>query len=519
MTPKNERAKATGRGVVLAERYRLEERVAGGGMGEVWRATDTLLQRSVAVKLLRESLAEDSVVSERFRREALLTAQVSHPNMAGVFDYVQEDGRPGIVMEFVDGETLADRLAREGKIEVADAVRITSAVLAALQAAHDAGIVHRDVKPGNVMLTVSGDVKVTDFGIARAASDHTLTETGMVIGTAHYLAPEQVSGKPATPASDIYSVGAILYEMLAGARPFEGETPIAIAMRRIAEDPRPLRDAAPEVPEPVSAVVMRALSRDPAKRHESAADMRRAFETAYAWGQPSTQPQRIGPTPTQVLELPVSDEAAATVAMHPQEPQPAPGSAPPAAVSRRRLREYRRLIVWGLLLALVAGLVTLGVLALTGGGTEIVNVPNFRGRTIQQARAQAQELGLSLTEVPRDSTLPAGSVTGQSIPAGTPVAEGAGISVGVSTGRAPTPPGVRVPDVVGMDKDDAERVLKDAGFTVKVTEEETSRFDAGTVFGQDPSPPDTAQPGSEVVIVVAKEPQRGKGRDRGGGDD
>ncbi|MGH2726771.1 MAG: serine/threonine-protein kinase, partial [Actinomycetota bacterium] len=213
--------------VVLGDRYRLEAQVATGGMGEVWRATDTLLERTVAVKLLRESLAEDPVLSERFRREALMAARLSHPNMADVFDYVQDDARPGIVMEYVDGETLAERIAREGALSVADAVRITSALLAVLQVAHDQGVVHRDVKPGNVMLPPADGVKVTDFGIARATGHETITETGMVVGTAHYLSPEQVSGKPARPESDIYSAGAILYEMLTGKKPFEAETPLA----------------------------------------------------------------------------------------------------------------------------------------------------------------------------------------------------------------------------------------------------------------------------------------------------
>jgi eukaryotic-like serine/threonine-protein kinase len=501
-------------GELLGDRYRLDERIAGGGMGEVWRATDTLLQRVVAVKLLRESLSEDPIVSERFRREALLAAQISHPNMAGVFDYVQEHDRPGIVMEFVDGETLADRLSREGRLPVGESVRIGSGLLAALQSAHDAGIVHRDVKPGNVMLTTTGDVKVTDFGIARAASDHTLTETGTVIGTAHYLAPEQVSGAQATPLSDLYSVGAILYEMLGGRKPFEAETPIAVAMKRISEDPAPLRTLRKDVPEPVAAIVARALVRDPAERFASAADMRRALEEAYADVQPATLPQKIDPTPTMVLPIEEAGAAEATTAAVRPAVSEETGVGPPAAVARRRRREYKRLIAYAIVLALVVAGGTLALLALTGNGPAVVTTPNFKGGTVEQARTKAAGLGLKLRELPRDSSLPAGTVTGQSIAAGTPIGKGAEITIGVSTGNPPPPAEGSVPNVVGMTKEEAEQALKDAGFEVKQTEAQATGVDAGTVIGQYPAPGDMAQEGTQVTIVVATQPPKrhGKGR-------
>ena len=308
---------------MIAGRYRLNEQVAVGGMGEVWRATDLLLERTVAVKLLRESFAEDPVIVERFRREALTAAGLSHPNMANVFDYVQENGRTGIVMEFVEGETLADRISREGPLDVPDAVRTASALLAALSVAHDAGVVHRDVKPGNVMITPTGEVKVTDFGIARAAGHETLTETGMVVGTAHYLSPEQVSGKPASPASDLYAVGAILYEMLTGAKPFEAETPLAVAMQRLSADPRDPQEHRADIPETVSQVAMTALARDPERRYASADGMRSALESALASAQPPTQPRRTDPTPTTVMPA-IDDPDAPTVAVRVPAAAPSP---------------------------------------------------------------------------------------------------------------------------------------------------------------------------------------------------
>jgi serine/threonine-protein kinase len=523
MTPgerKRKQVRENGAGSMLGDRYRLEERLAGGGMGEVWRATDTLLERNVAVKLLREALAEDAVVSERFRREALLAAQISHPNMAGVFDYVQAHDRPGIVMEFVDGETLADRLVREGSLPVGEAVRIGSGLLAALQSAHHTGIIHRDVKPGNVMLTANGDVKVTDFGIARAASDQTLTETGTIIGTAHYLSPEQVTGQPATPASDLYSAGAVLFEALTGQKPFEAETQIAVAMKRLSEDPPPVRLLRADVPEPVAAVVDRALSREPDDRFGSSGEMRLALEAALAGAQPATHPHRIDPTTT--MDLPAAEALGPepTVSMHPAPPEPTPvpaappdetGRATAAVVAKRRRRKYKRLSVMAVAVAAAVGIGVFLLLALTGGA-KVVTTPTFKGMTIEQAKATAADLGLRIKEVPRDSDLAAGRVTGQNIPAGTRLERGAEITLGVSTGNPPPPAEKQVPNVIGLDREEAEAVLTRAGFEVKVSEIPNGEVDPGKVFGQYPLPDDMAAQGSEVTIAVAMEQRKGKKR-------
>jgi eukaryotic-like serine/threonine-protein kinase len=514
-TPKggrgNAKAAANGHiapGAVLAERYRLEERVAAGGMGEVWRATDLLLERSVAVKLLRESLAEDPIVAERFRREALLAAQVSHPNMAGVYDYVQGEGRPGIVMEFVEGETLAQRLAREGHLSVADSVRVADGILSALRSAHETGIIHRDVKPGNVMLTANGGVKVTDFGIARAVTDHTLTETGAVIGTAHYLSPEQVAGRQATPASDLYSVGAVMYEMLAGKKPFEAETPIAAAMKRLTEEPPPVRSVRKDVPEAVARVVSRALVRDPAERYVTADEMRQALDDAVDASTPATSPGIVlDPAPTEVLplgDLPGAPDERGSAA----ETRVIPG-----VVAERRKREYKRLIGYLALFALGIGLLTVLILAIAGAGTDVVAVPDFKGMTYEAAKARADDLGFVATRSDRPSAAPAGTVVSQSIQKGTRLASGQPLTLFVSTG---TPPGVKPPDVVGMELDKAKRTLEEANFEVNVFIQPTSEFDAGKVFKQDPGPDEMAQPGQTVDIFVASEPPRKHGKGKGG---
>jgi tRNA A-37 threonylcarbamoyl transferase component Bud32 len=491
-----------GAGALLAGRYRLEERVATGGMGEVWRATDLVLERRVAVKLLRETLVDDPKVAERFRREALLAASLSHPSIAGVLDYVQEDGRPGIVMEYVEGETLADRLAREGPLAPAEAVRIATALLDALGAAHEAGIVHRDVKPGNVILTRAGEVKLTDLGVARAASHTTLTDTGMVVGTAHYLSPEQATGRPATPASDLYAVGAILYEMLVGARPFEAETPLAVAMKRLAEDPRPPRELRPDLPEPLERVVLRGLARDPDRRYRSARTMREALRAAVAPGGPGTPPAGAAARPEPTLVLPAA--GAATRPSEPVVPQPrAPG--------RRRRTAVLAAI------AVAAGVVALLLAARGPAGPSLVTVPALTGRPAAEAARTAARVGLrtSLVSVPSDR--PRGIVLAQDPRAGVRVEAGTTVILTASSGTPPRPPGVPVPDLRGLEEDEARRPLEAAGLRLgHTTSEESDAVDPGTVLRSDPPAGSTVEPGTAVDIVVAAEPRRGRGKGKGG---
>ncbi len=256
--------------VLLGQRYRLVRRIASGGMGTVWEAEDTVLHRPVAVKVLSEALSNDVQFTERFKREARAAAGLSHPNVASVFDYGEADGTQFIVMELLGGETLAARLSR-GKVDPDEAVDITEKVAAALQAAHSAGVVHRDVKPGNIMVTPSGGVKVMDFGIAAAAWAAPITVTGTTLGTVSYISPEQAAGQKVTSASDIYSLGVVLYEMLTGRRPFTQNTPVAVAAAHLNQPPPPVRDLAPDVPSRIAAVCDKALSKTPDERPASAA--------------------------------------------------------------------------------------------------------------------------------------------------------------------------------------------------------------------------------------------------------
>jgi eukaryotic-like serine/threonine-protein kinase len=272
-------------GRVLADRYVLAEPLGSGGMARVVAATDRLLDRRVAVKLLRADLADEPGVRERLLREARAAASFSHPNAVAVFDVGEDDGTPFIVMELIAGRTLADRLRAEGALPLAEALRIADEVLAALDAAHRRGLVHRDVKPANVLLPDDGGgARLADFGIAKGLRQATagLTATGQVLGTPRYLSPEQASGRPATARSDLYAVGVLCYELLAGAAPFDGEHPLAIALAHRQDEPPPLGARRPDAPAAVVAAVHRALAKDPRDRFADAAAMRAALADGAA---------------------------------------------------------------------------------------------------------------------------------------------------------------------------------------------------------------------------------------------
>lgn len=295
----------------LGKRYRLERRLAAGAMGVVYEAEDTTLHRRVAVKLLNEALSEDERFIERFRREARSSAALSHPNIASVFDYGQDGGCHYIVMELVEGKDLAALLRDEAPLSIERITRIASQTANALGHAHAADLVHRDVKPANVLVANGDKVKVTDFGIARAGGDSTLTAIGSVLGTAHYISPEQAAGQPATPRSDVYSLGIVLYEMLTGSVPFTGESMVAIASRHAAETVPTPSDARPEVPPGLDTIVATATARDPRDRYADGAAMASALY-GEVW------------TPAATVPLPTSSLGADAMRELPSGPVPLP---------------------------------------------------------------------------------------------------------------------------------------------------------------------------------------------------
>ncbi|MCA1727292.1 MAG: protein kinase [Actinobacteria bacterium] len=488
--------------LVLGDRYRLLEPIAAGGMGTVWRAEDERLGRRVAVKVLNDGLAEDPRFLERFRREAQAAAGLSHPNVAGVFDYGEDGSRPYIVMELVEGQTLAERLAAKGPLPPKEAARIAASVSEGLAEAHEAGVVHRDVKPANVILSRKG-TKVTDFGIASSGVANNLTATGMVMGTARYLSPEQARGDKAGPASDIYAVGVLLYEMLTGAPPFDHETPVATAMAHVRETPRPVREVRPEVPPDLAAIAEACLAKDPADRPGSANVLARELREAAggtaagAVAGPEATTQAIRRDPTDVLPAAIIGTSA-------------------AGGERLRRAVLWRWMVPLLLIVLAVAALFLVVRLARGGGPQVA-VPTFQGLTRAQAQDRAARAGLEVSFLQNPDGAPAGTVIGQSPPAGTRVSQGETISLIVSKG----PPLVIVPGLTDLvNEDDVIERLTQAGLefdSFRTVEQGTG------IVGTIPEEGSQVPAGTKVVVVVGTEghdngPNDGKGDD-GKGDD
>ena len=342
----------TAPGTVLGGRYRLVSPIARGGMATVWVADDPVLSRRVAVKILRSDLAADDGTRVRFRHEAIAAARLSHPNIVATYDTGDDDGVAYIVMELIDGPTLRLLIDQQGGLPVADVIRIGKQVADALDAAHRAGLVHRDVKPANVLVPATGPVKVTDFGIAKAAGADDLTRTGTVMGTARYLAPEQVNGRPTDPRTDVYALGLLMYEALCGHPPFGGDTEIATAMARLTTSTPAVRAERPEVSQALDDVIHRCLARQPSARFGSAAAVRDALDRARL--DPTGAIPRPVVPPTSPAVGAVAGAGAAQPPAHtgPTRPQPLPAPVPTAPTRRRRRRRFTWL--WVLLVVLVA---------------------------------------------------------------------------------------------------------------------------------------------------------------------
>lgn len=400
-------------GVTFGGRYELSSRIAIGGMGEVWRASDSIIGRTVAIKILKDEYMGDPGFLERFRAEARHAALVNHEGIANVFDYGEEQGSAYIVMELVPGEPLSAIIEGEGRLPADRVLGIVAQTATALQAAHDAGLVHRDIKPGNLLITPEGRVKITDFGIARIADQVPLTATGQVMGTVQYLAPEQASGHTATPATDIYSLGVVAYECLAGKRPFTGESQVAIAMAQINDAPPPLPA---DVPEPVQRLVLACLAKDPSDRPGSAAKLAQAAAALHRGNVPlaaSYVPQIGGADAAATRVMPATALNDAPTTALPQTtalPGAAQLSADPAGDPEPEEPGKKKRSPWTWpLITLIALLVVVGVgtaIALLGnsGGepeptetsqttekttekTGEVDAADLRGKSYQEAQA------------------------------------------------------------------------------------------------------------------------------------
>lgn len=471
----------------LDGRYHIVERIAAGGMGEVFRARDAVLSREVAIKVLHRSLASDQAFVERFRREARAAATLNHPNIVAVYDWGAVDGIYFMVMEYVHGRSVRELLNASGRLAPAQAAEIVRQALLALEHAHARGIVHRDLKPENILVTPEGLVKLTDLGLARAFADGRTTRAGVVSGTVQYLAPEQIRGEPADPRSDLYSLGILTFELLTGRLPFTGETPMAIAYQHLSgRVPRP-SSLVPEVGPELDGFVASATDRDRELRPESARVMRRDLESIAE-------------------RLPVSRPLAACV----QDLPTVLGSTEPTEIVERletaelprtgrgRRRRLRRALLWLLVLAAVG---TAGWGAWAYLLPRSVSVPPLVGSSIDQARRTLAELDLAVRIAPgRYDDRPAGTVLAQRPAPGTELERGATVVLIPSQG----PPPVPVPDLAGLTLEEARAELARAGLEAEVRRVWHDRVPEGRVVRQSPTATSTLPEGSAVEVVVSR---------------
>ena len=483
-------------GSVLGGRYRMEARIGAGGMAEVYRGVDGVLDRTVAIKILLPQFARDASFVERFRREAQAAARLNQPNIVGVYDSGADGETQYIVMEFIEGRTLAEFTAGGGAFTPFSAIEVAEKVCDALAYAHVAGVIHRDIKPANVMVTRQGVVKVMDFGIARiVAGPETAPQTSAVLGTAAYISPEQAQGQAVDGRTDIYSLGAVLYEMLTGRPPFTGDTPVAVAYKQVNEMPAPPSSVNPEVPSQLDAVVMRALAKNPANRYQTADEFRADLERAR-------QGQEVQATPL----LPIGAEATQVIARPPDTSVLPPQEEPPG--SSRKV--WLGVLIGILVVAVLAGggyLLANGLLSNNASPTpQTVQVPPMIGMTQADAVAALDRVHLKAAVKTRvtDAAKP-GKVVQQDPPADTVVSTGSTVTIWIS--KAPTT--VPVPDLSGMTIQDATGALQAVGLklgTASPGPSDTVAVDH--IISQDP-PANTQVPkNTEVTVVVSTGPSQ-----------
>ncbi len=496
---------------VLDGRYRVVRKLGTGGMANVYLAEDQELGRRVAIKMLDARHSQDEQFVERFRREAKNAAGLSHPNIVSIYDRGEAEGTYYIAMEYLEGRTLKELLVARGPTPLPVAIDYARQILGAVGFAHRNGIVHRDIKPHNVVVAPDGRLKVTDFGIARAGASQ-MTETGSIIGTAQYLSPEQAKGAPVTPASDIYSVGIVLYEMLTGSVPFTGDTPLEIAMKHLSATPQPPSEERPDVPHELDSIVLRALAKDPADRYQSAeemdADLARAARgqaVAPETEEAATQVLRgVGATtmasaPTQVVRRPV------TVV---------PPSTPPPYGPSTGYYDYdepiRRRSIWPWLLSavLLAAAVVAGWYVYTKiqdqlNETKPVPVPLVQGQLERLAVGNITDAGLkaSVRRHPKEN-VDVGRVYDQQPDAGERIDKGNTVLILVSTGK----PKVAVPSVIGAQATDAVATITERGLKANV-HRINSEQESGTVTGQSPKAGTRVVKGEKVRINVSQGPK------------
>jgi serine/threonine-protein kinase len=532
-------------GAVLGGRYRLVELLGQGGMATIYRARDAQLERDVAVKILRPEYGADPDFNERFRHEAQSAASLNHPNVVGVYDYGTDPVGPFIVMELVEGEDLATIIRRSGALPPRAAARLVAQAARAVAAAHTRGFVHRDIKPGNILVTHEGRVKVADFGIARALSESALTLPGTTLGSVHYFSPEQARGELATPASDIYSLGIVLFELLTGKRPWTGDTAAAIATARLTGAVPSPAAVHGGIPPSLDAIARKALATNPEDRFATANDMADALERYLGEGRVADGPRAPRAAAGGVVAAGAAGAAAGLAAgavgaagaagagavgagagagiagVARPNPEARIAYPPDAYANRTDLTDdpddvepgprFGGPWLWisAVLAIAILALAAFVVVKLTSGpgpsAAPQVQVPNFVGMTFDQATAAAAAIPLQVKQVAfESSSATVGTVTKQDPAEGATVAAGSVINLTMAT----SPQGVAVPDLRGRVEQDAVNLIAAAGLTVGTRTEDFDPFiPAGSVVSNDPGPNEVVLPGAAISYVVSKGPE------------
>ena len=491
--------------VIINSRYELGRRIGRGGMAEVFVARDRLLDRPVAVKILFAEYAKDPLFVERFRREAMSAASLNHPNIVGVYDWGQVDTTYYIAMEFVQGRTLADILAKHERLSVLQACDIALDIAAALSSAHAAGVAHRDIKPANIIVSATGHVKVADFGIARAigaAIEQGLTQTGAVMGTATYFSPEQAQGAQPDPRSDLYSLGVIMYEMLAGEPPFTGENAISIAYKQVHNVPVSLRSMNPELAPAFSAIVMKCLAKDPNRRYATALaladDLRRFIDGKEVRALLDEQSALDDAGPT--IQLPTTQMTSTGGGRSPRRPSSGGQYPPYDEVVPQRTAAW----VFGSVISVIAlvAVAIFGFRAFTdeNAGTNIA-VPNLIGLNIEEAKSLLIDLGLTPIEDPKVRENASNDIVYEQSPtADTMARQGENVVLGYNPGFEP----VTIPNLVGLSVQEASNILKQAGMRLVVNNFVASLdITANQILVQTPTAGLGARPNSVVTVDVS----------------
>lgn len=485
------------KGMVFAERYKLEDFIGQGGMSLVYRAVDVRTGHSVAVKILKSEYNSDKEFLERFQREAQAASLMSHHNLVNLLDVGVEGEYRYLVLEYVNGNTLKDIIRQRGQLSCQTTIQVTIRILSALQHAHDNGIIHRDIKPQNVLIHADGHVKVADFGIARMTGGATIGKGDTVVGSVHYSSPEQATGSVVEATSDIYSTGVVMYEMLTGRVPFVGDTPVAVAMQHIQDAPPPISDFAPDTPPALIAVVMKALAKNPRDRFQSAREMADALMKA--------KNGQLDPASIAVEQPKPVTPPAVQPRIRETSPRTVQNASRRAGQSTRKLQMKKRskltqLILTCLLVAAVLGGLVFGIITVVDQVSRSVLAPDVLGMTVEDAMALAQREGLVWQEkgVNHDS-LPAGTVIFQMPEADTPMEKGDSLLATVSLGSS----NASMPDVTSLAYEAAAQRLKERGFDSIIAVKTVSTSPVGTVLEQTPIAGSPILPDQTVELTIS----------------